>query len=500
MNSVPPPVAGPPAAPTVPADLVHYLRGGRCVLFAGAGLSAWGQLPTWQALMARVVGATQTHLAGRDDIAGELARLVEAGKYLDVADYCKDKLGEAQYHALLAQHLSAEGSAVPEPHRLIAGLPFSAVVTTNFDRLLERAYAERGLGWPKTLTQLDLDPLAVLLFAGTFFVLKAHGDVDRPESVVLTTRDYAGMIHENAAFGAMLSTMLLTRAILFVGYSLADVDFRLLFERQLSTFRGYVPVRYSLMSGVTSVEADVLFRSTGVKVIPYDAADGHDAVLAFLRALDRAVGRGRRRDGAGGVGDASRDVEPRVPARGWRAAHAATALAPVRVVRPSSTPPGALELTVRVEGRAVEAVLATVGVTGGRDIIARGVREFPALPSFAHILGDALTSYFALAWEDYQARMGRAIARCLPLTVRRALEDVGSDALVVLRLTRELEPLPWELLWLKDDFLCRRVPVARAPWGSRTRRAATRSFTARCARSSSAIRSAPWRARSGRSS
>src|SRR5262245_45746290 len=86
----------------------------------------------------------------------------------------------------------------------------------------------------------------------------------------------------------MFSALLLTKAVLFIGYSLNDPDFRLLLDRQLTVFRGNIPDRYALMSGVGRVERDVLWRTARIRVISYDEGK-HEQVLEFLRELQTQV-------------------------------------------------------------------------------------------------------------------------------------------------------------------------------------------------------------------
>ena len=80
--------------------------------------------------------------------------------------------------------------------------------------------------------------------------------------------------------------MLLTKSILFVGYSLSDPDFRLLFDRQLTNFKGFVPERYALMRGVGKIECDVLWRTADIRILPYDE---HDEIVVFVQLLQEAL-------------------------------------------------------------------------------------------------------------------------------------------------------------------------------------------------------------------
>src|SRR5262245_35586369 len=171
--------------PKPPQPLLHYLREKRCVLFCGSGLSAWGNLPIWKKLLQDMI--TSNELPGNTD-QDELQRLLDAGKLLEVADHCKEALGR-RYNDLLSEQLRGAAGEIPAPHQIIVKLPFAAVVTTNYDKLLERSYAAVS-HWPKTPTHLDVDTLGPLLFDASFFILKAHGDIDRPGPMVLTTREY----------------------------------------------------------------------------------------------------------------------------------------------------------------------------------------------------------------------------------------------------------------------------------------------------------------------
>jgi hypothetical protein len=266
-----------------PKSLANHLREGRCVLFAGSGLSAWAKLPTWMELLKFLVEKLEEEEPGMPN-KGELDGLLQAGKLLDVADYCKEKLGERLYNEVLSDQLRGDKVDIPEPHKMIVQLPFAGVVTTNYDKLLERAYNDV----PRTPTHRDIDMLGPLLFNNKFFILKAYGDIDHSDSLILTTRDYREIIHSNPGFNALFSAILLTKSILFIGYSMGDPDFRLLLDRQLTNFKGNMPERYSLMRGIGEIERDVLWRAARIRVIPYDE---HNDILTFLQYLQDEVVR-----------------------------------------------------------------------------------------------------------------------------------------------------------------------------------------------------------------
>lgn len=280
-------------APRPPAALAQYLSEGRCVLFVGAGLSMWAGMPSWGGLLERLSEeATEGDPDG--EAAHELARLREDGAYLQVGEYCREQLGEFRFLELLRSTLRPTSREVPAPHRLLVDLPFAGIVTTNYDPLIETAFERLGRSRPRVLTHEDTTGLGSLLFDRRPFVLKAHGDLDRPATLVLTARDYREVIHANPAFAEVFSAILLTHSILFLGYSLSDPDFRLLMDQQLTLFDGNVPPRYALMSGLGRIEREVLWKSAAIQVLSYaveeDHPDGsHHQLLRFLEALAERV-------------------------------------------------------------------------------------------------------------------------------------------------------------------------------------------------------------------
>jgi hypothetical protein len=383
----------------------------------------------------------------------ELEHLLEAGKLLEIADYCKEQLGERHYSEILTEQLRGDEGDIPEPHRIIVELPFAAVVTTNYDKLLERAYASLTGRWPKTPTHVDSDTLGPLLFDSSFFILKAHGDIDRPDSLVLTASDYREIIHSNPAFNEIFSAILLTNAILFVGYSLNDPDLRMLLDRmlldrQLTTYQGHVPERYALMSGVGSVERDVLWRTARIRVLPY-AAGQHHEVLNFLNNLQYDLEQYKLKQ---------QEVEKELVLEKVAPITKALEMPTAEVKQPSPIP--STVLSVRLRGRQVQATVAT----DDRTVMAQGAGPFPDWSFLTPLLRSAVRPSRSGAGEKSR-EVGQALAQCLSEDVLRALQEVPPDNVIRLRLSKEIETLPWEWTFAGENYLFLCNPVARTPIG-----------------------------------
>lgn len=112
-------------------------------------------------------------------------------------------------------------------HGLLASLPSNEAITTNFDELFEAAATTAGRG----LAVLPQHPRG----AGNRWLLKLHGTLAQPEQTVITRADYLQMPRRFGALMGLVQGMLLTRHMLFVGYSLRDEDFHeLVHEVQLA--------------------------------------------------------------------------------------------------------------------------------------------------------------------------------------------------------------------------------------------------------------------------
>ena len=452
-------------APKPPASLVRYLVEKRCVLFCGSGLSAWAKLPTWTKLLEDIVRQLADETPD-DANLDELNRLLAQGKLLEIADHCKEALGR-RYNEILSEQLRGATGDIPAPHKVVVQLPFANIVTTNYDKLLERAYASVG-SLPKTPTHADCETLGPLLFDGGFFILKAHGDIDRPESMVLTTRDYQNIIHANPAFNSLFSALLLTKSVLFLGYSLNDPDFQLLFDRQLTIFRGSVPERYALMTGVGKVERDVLWRTARIRVLPYDEGK-HEQVLEFLQTLLTQVNE-----------QAAKPQPPAPPPAPPRPAASADA--------PRAAAGAVSGVVIKNLVIGTDYHVANFAADGTINIVAAPKeKKLPPVLSIVLSAGNVELSLQSgdttlqahgppLDWTNLRSMipgalsslakarlLGQELANRLPKEILAGLQKILPDQTITLNLGSEVDLLPWEWTIVNNAFLAAQNPLARAP-------------------------------------
>ncbi|GAA1276041.1 hypothetical protein GCM10009609_43790 [Pseudonocardia aurantiaca] len=187
--------------------LAQHARAGRLVPFIGAGVSATAGLPLWSDLVAALAD-------GR--LPADERRDFERLDVLDQAHVLRHLHPDrAAFERAVADRTRAERYGLAPA--LLAGLPIREAVTLNYDELYETAASDIGRR-PAVLPEETVGP-------DGRWLLKLHGTVARPETIVLTREDYLGYGRGREALSALAKAMLLTRHLLFVGFGLVDDHF-----------------------------------------------------------------------------------------------------------------------------------------------------------------------------------------------------------------------------------------------------------------------------------
>lgn len=132
------------------------------------------------------------------------------------------------------------------PYAILADLPFPIYITTNYDNFMERALKDKRRNPVTEFCRWD--PQAADLFDFKSRVRKTdytpdeynplvyhlHGVLDPPESMVLTEKDYISFIvnlnKASKLLPPQVEIALSRTSLLFVGYSLKDIAFRVIFQ------------------------------------------------------------------------------------------------------------------------------------------------------------------------------------------------------------------------------------------------------------------------------
>ncbi len=271
--------------PEPPEDLVKACLEGNCILYVGSGLSASAGLPTWNPFVNDLLSWAVEQKFIDPSFGESLKKAIESGESNIAADSIlgalEDKDRVRKLNNYLQQLFLEPSQNLTEAHHIIREIGFSAILTTNFDRLLERTFEQAA---NRVYTPQDTEPLLEALSKRAFFILKLYGILDRPETVLVAPAQYEDAIVGNLAFSEFMDSLFVSRTLLFVGSSLNGIQAYL----EGIKLRGSSRQHYALVSvggEAWEAKAELLWRRHRIRVLPYTSTDDHSEVLEFLTQL-----------------------------------------------------------------------------------------------------------------------------------------------------------------------------------------------------------------------
>ncbi len=214
--------------PSIP--LLHAARSGKVVAFVGAGVSAAPptSLPGWYPLNHRIATALQTRLEAALDRPGWLDTVVASvdaersrGGFPPEyqAQLLEEACGPRYFQALQALDVDVRNAGHEAVADLAAAGALRAIVTTNFDRLIEHALTARGL--PFTVARDEREFAALAADGAPLPLIKIHGCVTDALSMVDTLKQRK--LGRSAQLQRCLDGLVGSRW-LFLGFSGADLE------------------------------------------------------------------------------------------------------------------------------------------------------------------------------------------------------------------------------------------------------------------------------------
>lgn len=251
----------------------------RALLFVGAGASMSVGLPSWNTLVSHMLEELELDpqvLSGNDVT------------YQSVAECYRLKCGSLKpLLQWMQEHwaVSREQVAASPLHKLIVELGFPTIYTTNYDRNLEIAFEVFNRPYKKITSVGDIAEAE----SSATLIIKYHGDFDDETSLVLAETDYFDRLTFEAPLDVKFRSDALASTILFIGYSMSDLNIRFLLHRLWSSWRrsgdeSHRPPSYIFMYRPNPVQAAVLDR-WGVTMMTGEGDTPEEALMGFLTKL-----------------------------------------------------------------------------------------------------------------------------------------------------------------------------------------------------------------------
>lgn len=264
-------------------DLVAAIRKKQAILFAGAGVSMTVGLPSWSTLIEHIAGELQIDLAEFKE--GEL-------NYLTLAEFYRIKQGSiGPLRSWMDRNwtIPEEKLKKSKVHDLICKLDFPIIYTTNFDRNLETAFDLQDKTYVKIVNAKDIARIR----EGVPQIVKYHGDFDDDGSIVIAETDYLDRLSFESPLDIKFRSDSLGKTILFIGYSMTDLNIRFLMHRLWKTWAGSGyerdrPASYVFMLRSNPVEQTVL-EQWGLRVLTEKDCPPEQALEVFLSKLLKGI-------------------------------------------------------------------------------------------------------------------------------------------------------------------------------------------------------------------
>lgn len=245
---------------TLPGDLLDSFRTNRVHLFVGSGVSAACGLLGWNGL----IDEMKTIISREDNRfpKSELVDFLASADHLDIAEHFRNTVGEHRYYSILRQkyRLNVKLSSL---HNALSKLPIKTIFTTNYDKLLEASYRKQTKMDPSVI----VDPRQLGYIDETEFrIIKLHGDIDYPSTIVLTRQDYASYGARHEGFVRELHRSINNFTMLFVGFGLRDSNFRRIYDDARTLYDSGHRHAYAIMPGTNAVDR-AIWDTNGLKIL-----------------------------------------------------------------------------------------------------------------------------------------------------------------------------------------------------------------------------------------
>lgn len=245
------------------------------ILFVGAGVSMSLGIPSWSGLIAKIA----------DDLGYDPAIYSTFGDNLALAEYYRIKHGSLEKLSSWMDRSWHSGNIkIKESkiHNIIANANFPLIYTTNFDKWIEKSFDENNKKYHKIINVSDL----VKTDSQTTQIIKFHGDIDDNDSIVLDETSYFKRLEFETPLDIKLRSDILGKTVLFIGYSLSDINIRLLFYKLSQMWKNNAqgqpqPTSYIFSHKPNPIQEDIL-KQWGITMMSSEIDDPGDALIDFM--------------------------------------------------------------------------------------------------------------------------------------------------------------------------------------------------------------------------
>jgi hypothetical protein len=194
----------------------------------------------------------------------------------------KDGIGSLRSWMDRKWHSNTIDISTSKVHEYIAKAKFPIIYTTNYDRWLELALKHYDQPHTKISSVSDLTKIN----HESTQVIKFHGDFDDDKSIVLGETSYFERLEFETPLDIKLRSDVLGKSVLFIGYSLEDINLRFLFYKLAKLWKanptgGARPRSYIFFPRPNPVQKAILHQ-WGISMISSETENPGEALEDFM--------------------------------------------------------------------------------------------------------------------------------------------------------------------------------------------------------------------------
>lgn len=260
------------------------------ILYIGSGVSCWSGLPSWGKLLTDL----SLYVSEKGYSNEHINKAISNGKFLYAASLSKKQLTAQEYAYFLKKEMGNESIQPSILHEAIVQLGCNNYVTTNYDKLLEKALHMEGREI-QVISNKNLVELPMInRWDACNYILKSHGDIDDADSIILTREDYSKLYQDTCNIAQTLKTLFLTRTVIFVGFGLSDPDFDYIRDCITNTYGCQQIVHYAIMPDMEADEKRYWKEQYGIKVLSYETSkenskQEHAELLLLIQKMGEII-------------------------------------------------------------------------------------------------------------------------------------------------------------------------------------------------------------------
>lgn len=219
-------------------DLRNAAAGGKLLVVSGAGISRalrrpdGSALPDWGELVKSLrERADKSKLVGREPLLDALLpaaalHKVHGDALIEASEILQSAFGPGKFEEAIADQCRERIGDFSPTHQAIAQLAPAGVITFNYDQGHESAFQVESMPFqPIRYDESEKLKARLAEEPGKPFVLKAHGCISYPPSLVLTSSSYHAILSKFRPYRLFLQHSLARFTVLVVGFALRDRDF-----------------------------------------------------------------------------------------------------------------------------------------------------------------------------------------------------------------------------------------------------------------------------------